>query len=59
MNPLHKATLLCVAAGVSMIALQAVFAIQTGIAGTFVMGMAGGLFIASAMTRTTARKAIA
>lgn len=52
-----KAALLCAVVAVLFIALQIVFQIQTGMAGVFVMGVAGGLLIGNQMTRVAPPKA--
>jgi len=47
-----RASILCAVVAALFVALQVAYRIQTGIAGVFVMGMAGGLLIGNAMART-------
>ena len=47
-----RASILCAVVAIIFVALQMALRIQTGVAGVFVMGMAGGLLIGNAMART-------
>ena len=46
-----KAAILCTVVAALFVALQLVFRIQTGLAGLFIMGMAGGLLIGNQITK--------
>jgi hypothetical protein len=46
-----KGALVASVAALVFVALQLVFKLSTGIAGVFVMGMAGGLLIGNEMTK--------
>lgn len=59
MTPQLEAALLCAILAVLFVALQMLFTLQMGIAGVFVMGMAGGLVIGDSITRAASRKAAA
>ena len=52
-----KGAILCAVVAVVFLALQIAFGIQTGTAGVFVMGVAGGLLVANQMTRPAPAKA--
>lgn len=47
----HKAALLTAAVAAAFIALQIGLDVQTGLAGLFIMGMAGGILIGDEMSR--------
>jgi hypothetical protein len=48
-----KAAVLCAVIAVLFVALQIAVQIQTGIAGVFVMGVAGGLLIGNQMAKAS------
>ena len=52
MNKQLKGAALAFVVGLAFIALQMVFQVQTGIAGVFVVGMAGGLLVGDQMARS-------
>jgi len=47
----RKAALLALAVGIAFVALQYGFGVQTGLAGLFITGMAGGLALGGEMAR--------
>ena len=51
MTKQRKAAVLAFTVGVAFILIELGFNLQTGLAGLFVTGMAGGLLIGDAMTR--------
>lgn len=46
-----KGALIAAAVGLVFVALEIVFKVTTGLAGVFVMGMAGGLLVGNEMTK--------
>lgn len=54
-----KASILCAVVAVIFVALQIAFRVHTGMAGVFVMGVAGGLLIGNEMARAPRSEASA
>ena len=46
-----KGALIALVVAVAFVALEIIFDIKTGVAGVFVMGMGGGLFVGDMMAR--------
>lgn len=51
-----QASILCAVVAVLFVALQIAFEIHTGMAGVFIMGVAGGLLIGNQMAKETPPK---
>ena len=49
-----KASILCAVVAIIFVVLQVAFQVQTGTAGVFVMGVAGGLLIGDQMAKAPA-----
>jgi len=56
MTPQQRAAGLAFSVAVVFIVLQLAFGIQTGLAGLFVAGMAGGLLVGSVMSAPASRQ---
>jgi hypothetical protein len=50
-----KGAILSAVVAAAFVALQLIFDVQTGVAGVFVMGVAGGLFIGDQMAKSVPR----
>lgn len=51
-----QAAILCAVVAVVFVVLQIAFQVQTGTAGVFIMGAAGGLLLGNQMARADPRK---
>lgn len=57
MSQLSKAALACAMLGALLVTLQAAFAVQTALAGLFVVGVSCGIVVAGRMLRAQAHQA--
>lgn len=56
MTTARKAALMCVALGIAFVALEEAAGVRLGLAGIYVVGMAGGIWIGEIMTRESAQQ---